>query len=43
LLFEQIFCSQPLFFFFRERFATPVSLSFVPGLQDLLFVDPSTC
>ena len=31
------------FSFLWECFATPVSLSFVPGLQDLMFVDPSTC
>jgi hypothetical protein len=28
-----------IFFIFRERFATPVSLSFVPGFHNLSFVD----
>jgi hypothetical protein len=43
---RQIFCFLPLFFSFFGNtltstmcFATPVSLSFVPGLQDLSFVD----
>jgi hypothetical protein len=28
-----------IFFIFRECFAIPVSLSFVPGFRDLSFVD----
>jgi len=28
-----------IFFIFRECFATPVSLSFVPGSRNLSFVD----
>jgi len=28
-----------IIFIFRECFATPVSLSFVPGFRDLSFVD----
>jgi hypothetical protein len=31
--------SETVMFFFRERFATPVSLCFVPGWKDVLLVD----
>ena len=39
---DLLFATTDLFFLW-ECCATPVSLSFVPGLQDLLFVDPGTC
>jgi hypothetical protein len=42
LLLQQIFwLSETIIFFFRERFATPVSLYFVPGCNNMLFIDQS--
>jgi hypothetical protein len=40
LLWRQLLLlPETVIFFFRERFATPVSLYFVPGFHDLSFVD----